>query len=140
MIQNFLRTSPFAHLLPSANTFLSHPVDWIAQYIEVYKLHTIRISEETAERRRKKVEDVKKRSLYRKAHGLEKEQGLGRWMAKSDNELLKAASNIDGAVGSEVDDASPIRRDAPKTDGASEAVYTDWEGNRKPIKKWLGIW
>ena len=85
-IVNFNRTSPFAHLIPPANTFLAHPFDWISQFIQVFKLHTQRISEETAERRRKRVEDVQKRKQYRRAHGLDNKMGSGRWFSKTDPE------------------------------------------------------
>ena len=102
---NFNRTSPVAHLIPPANTFISHPIDWISQCVQVFKLHTQRTSEETAERRRKKVEDVEKRRRYRKAHGLEKDQA---------------------SESTSLDD--------------SEGVYSDFEGRRRPIKKWFGIW
>lgn len=139
-ISNFHRTSPFTHLLPPAKAFPSHPLDWISQYIEVYKLHTARISEETAEKRRKKVEDVQKRGHYRKAHGLDKEQGWGGWTAKSDDELLGPALRTDEAIGNKVPRPSSAVAVAPTASDREEAVYVDWEGRKKPVKKWFGIW
>ncbi|KAI9878444.1 MAG: hypothetical protein M1830_000879 [Pleopsidium flavum] len=124
-LSNFHSTSPFAHLLPAHDTFPSHPFEFIKQYIEVYKLHTAHISAETAERRRKKVEDVRKRGEYRRAHGLEGGQGLGGWRAKEDGEELGPALAVEGA-GVRVEDG--------------EGVYKDWEGRKKPVRKWLGIW
>ncbi|KAL9119980.1 MAG: hypothetical protein Q9187_003467 [Circinaria calcarea] len=126
------KTKQYPHMMP--------PEDSISQYIEVYKLHTARISEETAERRRKKVEDVQKRSHYRKAHGLDKEQGWGGWTAKKDNELLGPALRTDGAIESEVSRPPSSADGAPRAVETYEAVHMDLEGRKKPIKKWLGIW
>ena len=72
---DFKTTSHFVHLIPDGNTFFSHPLDYISTCLSVYKMHTLQVSEETAERRRKKVESVRKRALYRQAHGLD--LGLG---------------------------------------------------------------
>ncbi|MCJ1246280.1 hypothetical protein MMC30_003486 [Trapelia coarctata] len=137
---NFKHTSPFAHLLPAGNTFYSHPLDYISTWLSVYKTHTLHVSAETAERRRKKVEDVQKRALYRKAHGLDKEQGLGGWTAKGDDELLGPAIKSDARGGGDVAVASDGRAAVEGTE-ADEGVYADFEGRRKrPLKKWLGIW
>jgi len=106
-------------------------------------MHTLHVSAETAERRRKSVEDVQKRALYRKAHGLDKEQGLGGWTAKGDDELLgpavksDARSGGDGVIASDVRANGTVAVDGPKAD---KGVYVDFEGRRKPVKKWLGIW
>ena len=61
-------------------------------------------------------------------------------MAKSDAELREPIQKSIGAVEGENDDASPVRREIPGNGRKDGAVYVDWEGNRKPIKKWLGIW
>ena len=86
------------------------------------------------------MEDVQKRSHYRKAHGLDKEQGWGGWTAKSDDELLGPALRTDGAIGSEVSRSSSAVGVAPKAADTDGAVYVDWEGRKKPVKKWFGIW
>lgn len=75
-------------------------------------MHVAHTSAETAERRRQKVDDVAKRAQYRRAHGLDKNEGLGGWTAKEN--APAAAAEVEG--------------------------YVDFEGKRKPIKKWLGIW
>jgi len=96
-------------------------------------MHTVYISAQTAERRKKKVEDVQKRAEYRKAHGLDKEEGFGGWMARKDEEVLgpglRAADRVVNEGGS-----------AGEGEAADSGVYTDFEGRRKPVKKWLGIW
>lgn len=90
-------------------------------------MHTAYVSAQTAERRRQKVEDVKKRSEYRKAHGLDEETTFGGWTAKSDDENMGPALKTG---------------DAGVREGLAEdgQVYTDFEGNKRPVKKWLGIW
>ncbi|OCK87273.1 uncharacterized protein K441DRAFT_623398 [Cenococcum geophilum 1.58] len=130
---NFTQTTPYGDLLPSRSDFLSHPFASTSKFIEVYKMHTVYISAQTAERRKKKVEDVQKRAEYRKAHGLDKEEGFGGWMARKDEEVLgpglRAADRVVNEGGS-----------AGEGEAADSGVYTDFEGRRKPVKKWLGIW
>ena len=104
-------------------------------------MHTVHISAVTAERRKKKVEDVQKRAQYRKAHGLDQNQGLGGWTAKTDEEMLGPALKTDGAVGLNVGAGSEVGLSRAIDEGAAQDnVYVDWEGRKKPIKKWLGIW
>ncbi|KAI9934990.1 hypothetical protein ASPWEDRAFT_31335 [Aspergillus wentii DTO 134E9] len=116
---NFKRTSPFAHLLPAWSDLLSSPFSTISQALSVYRMHVQHTSMQTREKRHKRVEDAEKRRQYRVAHGLEEEPA-------SKDESAEAA----------VDDQSPIAADAP----AREGEYVDWDGKRKPVKKWLGIW
>lgn len=103
-------------------------------------------STETAIRRKRNLDDVQKRNAYRKAHGIEESQGLPGWFGKEEDQAVGAnamAGNSDGAVGASIgeDDASPTRVEAPASRRDSkEAPYVDWDGNRKPVKKWLGIW
>ncbi|MCJ1400277.1 hypothetical protein MMC11_003481 [Xylographa trunciseda] len=138
---NFRRTSPYANLLPSSDTFFSHPIDFISQCVEVYKMHTAYISAATAERRKKRVEDVQKRAQYRKAHGLDNEQGLGGWTAKADQEMMGPSLKTEGAVGVELDAGSGLKLGrAANESTAQDNEYVDWEGRKKPIKKWFGIW
>lgn len=79
---------------------------------------------ETREKRRRRVDDAEKRRQYRVAHGLEEP-----------NE-----KDLAGADGKEVavDDQSPVAKEQQGEDDKN--VYVDWEGNKRPVKKWLGIW
>lgn len=140
-IENFQRTSPFADMLPSADSFLSHPFSFISQYIEVYRLHTAAISAETAERRKKRVEDVQKRDRYRKAHGLEN-GGFGGWTAREDKDAIGPALKIDGAVGGSVTAEGAGQEQVVATTGGhgEKKTYVDFEGKKRPVRKWLGIW
>jgi hypothetical protein len=131
---NFKMTSPFAHLLPSMDQLYSHPLDAISTWLTVYKMHTDHISAETAERRRKKTEDVQKRAAYRKAHGIDNDQGFGGWLAKGEQEIPATAAVLGEDGGVSVTTEGAVKQTEEK------GVYVDFEGNKKPVKKWLGIW
>lgn len=79
----------------------------------------------TREKRLQRVEDAEKRKRYRVAHGLEEDD----------------ATSVATAQEKEVDDQSPVAVDVDsKGQGQDQGTYVDWEGNKKPVKKWLGIW
>lgn len=75
------------------------------------------------------MEDVQKRAAYRKAHGLDTEEGFGGWTAKSEKDVL--------GPGIPVADV-----DMPR-EGEADAVVPEQQvvrHEKKPLKKWLGIW
>ena len=83
------------------------------------------------------MEDVQKRSTYRKAHGLEDEnsQGLGGWTAKVDG---AAERPLGVPPGQEVEVEAAVRG-GDRREGPINSPNNNWEG-RRPVKKWLGIW
>ncbi|KAI1737112.1 hypothetical protein F4680DRAFT_460651 [Xylaria scruposa] len=124
---NFQAKSPFADMVPPISEFPRHPFQYIGVCIDVLRMHEEHESALTAEKRRRKVEDVTKRNEYRKAHGLE-----------------PATSGLFGSKAVEkpketVDDASP---QAPAIVESSDpepvavAVEITPEGKRK---KFMGI-
>ncbi|RHZ57081.1 uncharacterized protein CDV56_102577 [Aspergillus thermomutatus] len=117
---NFKHTSPYAHLLPPWSALLTHPIDTIGQALTVFRMHVQHNSMETREKRLKRVEDAEKRRQYRIAHGLE----------EPDEKAKGEAAEV-------VDDQSPVAVDVP---AVSAGEYVDWEGKKRPVKKWLGIW
>lgn len=122
-ITNFKRDSPFADMLPHWSQFFVHPIRSTGTLFEVLRLHQAHVTAETQEKRKRKVEDVQKRSAYRKAHGLEKDEEFGGWTAKSDEQLLGPAMPLgEGKQG----EGDLVAEQAPR--------------ERKPVKKWLGIW
>ncbi|KAI4177345.1 MAG: hypothetical protein LQ343_000325 [Gyalolechia ehrenbergii] len=148
-VENFHRSTPYIDMLPAGKEFWSHPFQFAATYGHVYKLHTDHVSAETAERRKKKIDDVQKRSRYRKAHGLENEQGFGGWTAKSDAESLGPAlpsQDFPGQVESSLRDRSAPNnaetqpKTAPAAAADDQSTYVDPAGRKRPVKKWLGIW
>ncbi|KAL8904916.1 MAG: hypothetical protein Q9207_002946 [Kuettlingeria erythrocarpa] len=132
-------------MLPPGKEFWSHPFKFLATYGHVYKLHTDYVSAETAEKRKKKADDMDKRSRYRKAHGLENELGLGDLTANIDAKLFGPAlphhaksDRVEGPSGRVVRDAA--EPESKKVPSPVEGSYADFEGKRRPIKRWLGIW
>lgn len=136
MIQEFYRTSTVAHLIPPKDTFFSNPISYIAQCFKVYKLHTEQITIQTDERRRKKLEDVEKRRLYRQAHGMGT-MGLDSIFTKKNTQ----DSSSEAEETKPIADDNPVGQSAFSPGEASgQSTYVDWEGKRKPVKKWFGIW
>lgn len=141
MIQEFYRTSAVAHLIPHRDTFFSNPISYIAQCFKVYKLHTEQITIQTDERRRKKLEDVEKRRLYRQTHGMGT-IGLDSIFMKKNTQISSSE-----APSSEAEETIPIHDDnlvgqsaVSPAQASGQSTYVDWEGKQKPVKKWFGIW
>jgi len=131
---NFKQTSPFAHLLPPWSDLLTSPISTISRALAVYRMHVQHNSMLTREKRHQRIEDAEKRRRYRIAHGLE---------APDDEGLALTTATEDG----QLDDQSPKAADVPEIDPAAKQAiaaagdeYVDFEGRRKPVKKWLGIW
>ncbi|KAH8899590.1 hypothetical protein GQ53DRAFT_317575 [Thozetella sp. PMI_491] len=80
--ESFRQNSPYADMAPSASDFLSHPIASFRQMMHVLRLTEIRKAEEVQEKRARQADDVTKRTMYRKAHGLPIEQGLS-WTKSS---------------------------------------------------------
>ncbi|RAL06533.1 uncharacterized protein BO97DRAFT_380203 [Aspergillus homomorphus CBS 101889] len=126
---NFKQSSPFAHLLPPWSGLLTHPIDTVRTALSVFRMHVEHSSQLTREKRRQRVEDAEKRRQYRIAHGLEE---------APEAEEGAAAAPVAAAGKEAVDEQSPVARDV-QVEGA-DATFVDWEGKRRPVKKWLGIW
>ena len=135
----------FREQLPAPGELLSHPLASCARILEVSKMHVARTSAETAEKRKSNIEDVQKRNTYRKAHGLETEdgQGLGVWKAPVEREVQGAVPDIDAATAMISTTPSANKSQAsisPENSDDRLNAYADWEGRKRPVKKWLGIW
>lgn len=126
---NFKKNNPFADMLPSWGQFFIHPIKSTRSFFEVVKLTTDYNTAETMERRKRKVEDVQKRAAYRKAHGLDTDEGFGGWTAKTEAETLGPSIPV-----SDVVEAAERQGEAPI---AEQQVVRQ---EKKPLKKWLGIW
>lgn len=135
-ITNFKRTSKFADLLPPASDLFFHPINWTKQNFEVLRLHTAAVGAETAERRQRSVDDVAKRDMYRKAHGLDTE-GFGGWTAKKEGELLGPAIGNENGLGQVQTAAGGVANDE---DGCLQEHVQQQQLSKKPLRKWLGIW
>lgn len=109
-------------------------------------MHVAYTSAETAERRKAKMDDVAKRSEFRKAHGIESNESgvFGGWTAKPDEDNLGPADREGGraaAVAPDTD-ASPIATEVKEAVAAADdGSFVDFEGKTQPAKKkWFGIW
>jgi hypothetical protein len=135
---DFHSKNKYPDMLPSGSLFFTHPLTYLSQYVQVYKLHTEAVSAETAEKRRKQIDDARKRREYLRAHGMEKEGlfGFGTIEQDEDAKKIKEEKRI----------IEELRRRERFAEGIDDrivddeaGVYADFEGNKKPIKKWLGI-
>ena len=81
------------------------------------------------EQRHRRIEDAEKRRQYRVAHGLEEP-------SPQDQNQNQNQDQGQGQVKVEagVDDQSPV------AGMQGQGEFVDWEGKKKPVKKWLGIW
>ena len=160
-LQDFWRKNKFPELLPSSSLFWSgHPLQYLQQYASVYKMHVEAVSAETAEVRRRKAEDARRRREYLKHHGLLAEKGgvadtpLGRMgfgVEPTPEEKARLAIEekrrvVETALARKaVEGAGGVLPERYRGDGDSETEegdglrYRDLEGRRK-VKKWFGIW
>ncbi|KAI0593734.1 hypothetical protein F4775DRAFT_586573 [Biscogniauxia sp. FL1348] len=130
--QSFKADSPFADLIPPISELPRHPLQYLGVCLDVVRLHEEHLSAQTAEKRRRKADDLAKRNEYRKAHGLEPATGL--WGARSVEPPPPPPPSSQGH-----DPQSPIAPGeliaAPAT-ATAPAAETDSDGKRK---KFLGI-
>ncbi|EAS34071.3 uncharacterized protein CIMG_05095 [Coccidioides immitis RS] len=129
---NFRATSPFAHLLPPWSGLLTHPIDTVGQFLSVMKMHADHLTLETTEKRKRNVDDVQKRKEYRIAHGLEEPD-----VKPESDENSPQRNDADGEAGAVAVAASGTREGGQPGEGET---YVDWEGKKRPVKKWFGIW
>ncbi len=113
-------------MLPSMSSFFLHPIVSARNLLDVIKMNSDYMTKETMERRKQKVEDVQKRAAYRKAHGLETE-AFGGWTAKSDEQLLGPGIPTGEGGEGQVNEGG-VEKEERKV------------REKKPLKKWLGIW
>lgn len=115
-------------MIPPWSQMIRHPIAFCRTWIEILRLNTARTTAETYERRTRRTEDVAKRAAYRKAHGLDKEEGFGGWTAKSDEQSLGPSiptGAVGEAEGGDLSGGPPVELEPRQ---------------RRPVKKWLGIW
>jgi hypothetical protein len=93
-------------------------------------------------KRDKKLEDLEKRRKYRKAHGLDHDYWFAGLGLEKEIEIGKGKehekSEGEGKKEKEMDEVKVKGRGGEERE--DRGVYVDWDGKRKPVKKWLGIW
>lgn len=148
-ISDFLHNTPYYDMLPPRSMFFSHPIAYISRWLETYNLHVAFVTAQTAEKRRQKVDDVRKRSEYRKAHGLDQAEGglFGGWSAKGDDESMGPALREDNVrlagqqgLGANTNLGEESKNTVVGQAGESKETYVDFEGKQQPVqKKWFGL-
>ena len=141
--ENWKRATNVREHLPAAGDLISHPLASSAKAIDVFKMDVARRSAETAEKRKSSIEDVQKRTTYRRAHGLEGEdsQGMGGWTAQDEQAAHGLVLNDDGPNITDPSKPASIANVSTANHlGNAEDLYVHSETKRRPMKKWLGIW
>jgi hypothetical protein len=124
-------------MLPPGSLFIRHPLQYMGQYAQVYKLHVEAVSRETAEKRAKQVDDARKRREYLRAHGMEK-PGLFGFGTVEQEEAAKKVKDDKRIL-------EELKRRELEAVGVDEQViatapYNDIDGKKRDVKKWFGIW
>lgn len=126
-VSNLRHNSPFSDMLPAGSDLFYHPIDSISTFFEVLRLEEMRTSAIVAAKRARHVDDVEKRSKYRKAHGLSQEQGFASMLG-----LGKAKEE-------EVEAVPAVEQAAPVAVVENIAAASAEEMAQEPRKKFLGI-
>ena len=119
-ILGFKATSPYAGQMPSWGQWFRHPIDSSGQFVDVMKLHIIHDSEVARAKRERMISETFKTKAYRVMHGLEPLQGQ-----PTEVQILVAKMKgeyIEGPNGQEL------------------VIKPQLNQQRRPLKKWFGIW
>jgi hypothetical protein len=131
-----------------------HPIKFLRTSGEVIRLTGDYNTIQTMERRKAKVEDVQKRDAYRKAHGLDKDEGFGGWTARGAGEEMGSGLRIEEKKEDEkVEEKKDENRVLNLGDGKllladgtivleKDQVVEQAEQavEKRPVKQWFGIW
>ncbi|GJD01985.1 hypothetical protein ColKHC_10810 [Colletotrichum higginsianum] len=116
--------APRAPPPPPASEFWSSPVAFIRTWVHVLQLHERDRNEKAIAMHTRHTDDVAKRQLYRKVHGLDKENPIANFLGmKEESEEEKEAATAAAAI-----EASPVAGSADVVTGAEEKK-----------RKWLGV-
>lgn len=136
-------------MLPHRDEFYTHPIQFLQTYFQVWKMTTEHESAIVKEKRDKNMEDLEKRRRYAKIHKLDHEYWFFGWGLENlrDGERGEGVKlNPEEAARAEAmhreDLEKGIRRESKSREDRREdqGIYLDWDGKRRPLKKWFGIW
>jgi len=151
---DFHSKNKYPDMLPSNSLFFTHPISYVRQYVQVYKLHTQAVSAETAEKRARQIDEARKRREYLRAHDMEQPGlfGFGTVEQEEAAEKRKVREEEKKTIYNEkrIYEEMMKRRAmelgvgdveaAPVPAASEKRVYLDFEGKPVPVKKWFGIW
>lgn len=127
MIQTFIKTSPFGHLLPSLSAIFYHPLSFIQDALSVLRLHQDYITEKVEYERARNILDAQKRRIYRRAHGMEdldrdEDQGVDvRGIVPWDDGLTKREREAGGIGANRIKMISAVKFDERDKTAADKA-------------------
>jgi hypothetical protein len=143
-ILNYTRKSPYRHLLPETSELLTDPLHFVGAWAQVIKLHEESKSERALERRLRHVDDVTKRKLFRKVHGMDKENQIANFLKMDYEEKKDFLKDVEvaeeGVEGNSVagvegkDGVGSVRSTPPPS---QEALPLQGETTKR--KAWFGL-
>jgi hypothetical protein len=77
---SFHQENRFPEMIPPASTFFLHPIKFIQTYIHVWRINAIERTNENKAQMARNAEDVRRRTEFRRAHGIPETTGLGAWL------------------------------------------------------------
>ena len=140
-VMEFHRKTPYYDLLPSRSEFLTSPFRSLKQYFDIYRMDMLYHSDRARESRKQKIADTKKREVYRKEHGITEEGTWPDYVTKTVEKYIGSApekyTTQQDLMVKRGEVATPTTTPRDQVD---DNTYTDFEGQKRPVKKWLGIW
>ncbi|KAF2189451.1 hypothetical protein K469DRAFT_561913 [Zopfia rhizophila CBS 207.26] len=71
---DFVSKTPYRDLIPTKKDLIHHPFETTSRFIDIYKMHVEYMSQQTYQRRMKKIEDAEKRKQFREERIREAEE------------------------------------------------------------------
>jgi hypothetical protein len=141
---DFHSRNKYPDLVPHSSLFFSHPFQYISQYMQVYRMHKQAETAENMAKKQRKQDEVRKRREYMRAHGIEHEGPYGMGTVEGDEyrakmEEERAQWSIEEKAREEVAAELRERRRAEAEVSDGEEVR-GFDGERRKVKKWFGIW
>lgn len=145
---DFHSKNQYKDLVPPGSLFWSHPFQYISQYAQVYKMHKQAETAENMRKKQRKQDEVRKRTEYMRAHGIEHEgpYGMGtvegdEYRKKMDEERAEEKEHWDFQERAREEMASKLRAQrAQEQDLYGGEEIRGFDGERRKVKKWFGIW
>jgi hypothetical protein len=131
--QNFAANNRHPELVPHGSLFFRHPLRYVREYVQVWRLHQETQSAAVQAKRDRDVDDVRKRREYRRAHGLPEVTGLPALLGLGTVEEERRVE--------EVRREEEIRRVREGEEGVLDrGEEVEERRPRRKVKKWFGIW
>jgi len=124
-------------LLPPLNSVFLHPIKFFSSLINVAKLRTTEKSAEARERRMRDLEDIDKRKVFRKEHGLESEGFWSGWRKEDLKGMPRESWHEEEDALKEKEEREMKEKEMEAKEVAAAEAVAIKEGQ---AKKWLGIW